>query len=145
MLSSVKKLGESFINISSKGSPSGADRRNQIEDGLLQSHLRRGDSAWEQRHWEEGERLEGRTDKNNFLFVCFCTVLPINSSFPVQGCREQAVCLVLLKNSHYKHPLTNPNHNVDAWLAGQVSKRSLCLITNHAGRRDGTLALLEET
>lgn len=61
---------------------------------LVQPHLRGGNSAWEQRIWEEGERLEDMTDKNySFFFFFLFTLLPINSSFSVQGFREQAVYL----------------------------------------------------
>lgn len=78
---------------------------------MLQSHLRRGNSAWKH-NWEEGERREDMRDKNYFFFFPpFFTLLPINSSFSVQGFREQAVYLQLLKKSHYEHSITNANPN----------------------------------
>lgn len=51
------------------------------------------ETAWEQRNGEEGERLEDMTEKNYSFYFFLFTLLPINSSFSVQGFREQAVYL----------------------------------------------------
>lgn len=111
MLSSVKKLGERFRNISSKEllqkqSMDNPSARVQAGKALVWSHLGRGTSAWEQENGEEAGRQ--RTGQG----TATCTPPPTNTSFSGLV-SETGQPTETSKKSRSGHFITNPTRSAE--------------------------------
>lgn len=61
------------------------------EDWPPQAHLRRGDLAWGGQRGEKGERLEDRTDRNDFVFAPYYPLTSAESRQLVSSYRRSHI------------------------------------------------------